>query len=148
MSEWQVLYLVLIVAASIWCRDGRIAAVMWGNFICSIALAASFELVATVDLVSICFLAGRNMRRNIIAALFVFMVPIYFIGTAANQTYAASAVVDFLAYLQLFMMGRGDVGMGNLARCLRRGRTGASAAVEAGPAPARRDQANYQADAR
>jgi hypothetical protein len=140
MSEWQVLYLVLIVTASIWCRDGRIAAVMWANFICSMALAASFELVATVDLVSICFLIGKRVRRNIIAALFVFMLPIYLIGTAANQTYAASAVVDLLAYLQLFIMGRGDVGLGNLGRHLRGRRDRWRGSLEAGAAPARRDK--------
>jgi hypothetical protein len=138
--DWsQTLYLALIIVASGFCRDGRIAAVMWANFVCTMALAGSPALVATVDLLSICFLVGRNPRRNIVATIFVFMVPIYGLGEhfAWGPTVTYS-MIDALAFAQLFIMGRGDVGLGNLGRHLRGRRDRGRGDLEAGAAPARR----------
>lgn len=138
--DWsQILYLALIILATVYSKDKVIASVMWANFVCTMALAASPELVATVDLISICLLAGKNARRNIVAAIFVLMTPIYLVGTVLSWGGAATyAIIDVLAYLQLFVMGRGDVGIGNLGRRLRRRRNRRMASVEAGPETARR----------
>jgi hypothetical protein len=68
--------------------------------------------VAVLDIACAALLIGSSRQADIVAAIFVVMVPIYVIGAIAafppNATYA---IIDLLAVVQLGVIANGRGGM-------------------------------------
>lgn len=140
MTEWQLLYLVLLTGATLTGKPPiALVAVMWLNFCATVMFNGNFYSVAVADIACGSVLAMRGRREWIVSTIFLSMVPIYLaathFGLSHNTTYA---VIDGLAYVQLFVMGKWDGGMVRFYRHMRGRRAVGSIAVAA----AHNNQAN------
>jgi hypothetical protein len=114
--DWsQYLYLSALALAVLIDR-GRISALMVANFAATVAFAAAPQVVAVADMATIAALICIDTRARIIAALFVTMQPVYFLGPLFDvQNSTTYTIVDCIAYLQLAVLGHDGWGMGRRA---------------------------------
>jgi hypothetical protein len=138
--DWSQIVYAVILASAIY--TGRPAPIiifaMTGNFLGTMLLAQEPLDVAIVDLVAVILLAGSSRRGNVVAALYVAMIPIYLAGPALGlPPWVVYTAVDVLAILQCGVIGGWDQGLGRIGGGGRyRNRRHAGGLV---PAPQRRD---------
>lgn len=129
--DWsQILYLALLVLAIYTGQPNPlIAFAMIFDLVGTMLFAADPFSVAIIDLVAVILLAGEGRRANAIAALFVLAQPVYFLHAFGLNNAAIYTIVDCIAYLQLFILGRGDVGLARACRYLGSRRRGGNRSV-------------------
>lgn len=118
-SQWA--YLCILAAAIVggWGQH-RLIAVMVLNLGATVT-ADSLWTVATADILCAVVLIGHGWRANVVAGLFVAMIPVYLAGTAFQwQPATTYAIIDVLAYLQCGVVGRVDRGGARLVGWGRR----------------------------
>lgn len=120
MSEWQALFIGSMGAAFLFGRPHwLIVAGMVLDLAATLAFAGDYMTVGAVDLMVALALIGAGRRGQIVALLFAMMQPIYVLGFAFNwPTDATYAIVELLAYAQLAVIGKLDVGISAIRRRL------------------------------
>lgn len=120
MSEWQALFIGSMGAAFLFGRPHwLIVAGMVLDLTATLAFAGDYMTVGAVDLMVALALIAAARRGQIVALLFAMMQPIYVLGFAFNwPTDATYAVVELLAYAQLAVIGKLDVGISSIRRRL------------------------------
>lgn len=112
--DWQVIYLLALATASWPVRSSPwLVFVMWANLGACALSGWDIRAMVVSDLVcGLLLMAGTN-RMVIVGSLFLAMLPVYAVASfqewPLETTYAR---VEALAYIQMFVMGRADVGMG------------------------------------
>lgn len=120
MSEWQAIFVAAMGVAFLTGRPHIM--VVFGmslDLAATMAFAGDYMTVGAVDLlVALSFIAlGR--RPQIVALLFAMMAPVYVLGFAFNWPPSATyAIVELLAYAQLAVIGKLDVGISAIRRRL------------------------------
>ncbi|MGB3316069.1 MAG: hypothetical protein WBB85_16835, partial [Albidovulum sp.] len=111
--DWSQYLYVSALALAVLIDRGRLSAIMVANFAATAAFSSAPQMVAVADMVTIAVLLFIDARARIIAALFVTMQPVYFLGGLFDvQNATTYTIVDCIAYLQLAVVGRGGWGMG------------------------------------
>ena len=114
--DWSQYLYVSALALAVLIDRGRLSAIMVANFAATVAFASAPQMVAVADMLTIAALLFIDARARIIAALFVTMQPVYFLGNLFGvQNATTYTIVDCIAYLQLAVVGRGGWGMGRRA---------------------------------
>ncbi len=118
MIDWSQWLYCSLLALALYTGQPKpfVAFAMCFDLAGTVLFAADPVAVATVDMMAIALLIGEGRRANTIAALFVAMQPLYVLHAFGLQLWAVYALVDCVAYLQLFILGRGDVGLVRLCR--------------------------------
>ena len=120
--DWSQWLYLSVLAVALWAgRPGvDLTAIMTGNVIATILLAADPQAVAIVDLVSGAVLIWGNPRAQIVAILFAGMVAVEVI---TSRLHIEKAVIytgtDALAYVQCGVIGGADRGIRRLYRSIR-----------------------------
>lgn len=138
MTIWQVVF-----SCSIWLAvwHGRprpvVAVAIIADFAASMFFSGDMVSVAVADVAAAALIVGKSTRCTIIAALFIAMLPIYYIGQTFGLSYKTSyGLVYALGYAQLLIMGRADDGLRKMFRhrpsCVRY-RNGRRVSVPASP---------------
>jgi len=115
---WTVAYITLLAIALVLGKPtSRVWVVMIANLIGTIVLHDNFLSVGILDLICVVFLLGHDRTQNTLALLFVLMLPVYvagkYFGWEKSTTYA---IVDLLAYIQLWVIGRACFGLSSFNR--------------------------------
>lgn len=120
MSEWQALFIVTMGAAFLFGRPHLlIVAGMVLDLAATMAFAGNYMTVGAVDLLVAVALLAAGRRGQIVALLFAMMAPIYVLGLVFKwPTDATYAIVEILAYAQLAVIGKLDVGISRIRRYL------------------------------
>lgn len=136
--DWsQYLFIALLLLATM-TGQKRIAVMLWGNLIATIALTELMAgdariAIAVADSVTAALLLSCGQRGQIIAAVYAVMIAIYpmtaFAGFAEATTYA---IIDLLAIVQLAVFGRWDRGLGIALGAVVRGRSAFHGPVQDG----------------
>jgi hypothetical protein len=109
--DWSQLVFTALLLLAI--RTGRpkpiVTFAMVGNLAATMLLSLDPLDVAVADLVAVILLVGASARANIVAALFVAMMPVYIMGAALGlQPWVIYTAVDVLAIMQCGVLGGWD----------------------------------------
>jgi hypothetical protein len=139
MSDWQTIYAVAFMVAFVLGRPERwVVAVMAVNFLGSSALGADLLLVGILDLICVTVLIGQSREGNIVAALYVLMLPIYVAASHfgwGNGT--TGGIVEAIGYVQILVATNVLGGLGGRNRPADRRRLGSVGHLAGGEVVAR-----------
>ena len=127
MSMYQITYAALL-ALAIWYSgpNWRLSALCVGNFVGTMALAASPLAVGVLDACTIAaFLIVGGWRGYALAGIFAMLVPVYPVGVYfAWPNFAIYAIVDLLGYSIPGVLASGSGGHRNRRKPDNSGRLG------------------------
>lgn len=109
MTHWQIIIATCLVVATLHGGKWRLSAVMFMNFVLTMALASDPLMVGVADLICATTLLTMGARGMVLSALFLIMIPIYVVfwlfGWPISTTYA---IVDCIAFLQIAVLANVD----------------------------------------
>ena len=122
MSIWQAMLVISFALAVFTGRPKHLLiSVMALNFLITAHYRDDLFAVAVADIVAASILVGEGRREDITAYLFLMMPIIYgagyYLGLKLETIYA---LVEVLAYIQIFTIGGWGVGLHRLYRSARR----------------------------
>jgi len=113
MHWTQIIYLALLLigsGAALYKDRWLIVIIMWLNFSGTLALSEAPFAIGVLDMACATLLLALGSRREyIVSGLFVVMTVLYRFEADLGRS-ALYAIVDVLAYTQVFIMGSGGLG--------------------------------------
>jgi len=113
MHWTQIIYLALLLigsGAALYKDRWLIVIIMWLNFSGTLALSEVPFAIGVLDMACATLLLALGSRREyIVSGLFVAMTVLYRFEADLGRS-ALYAIVDVLAYTQVFIMGSGGLG--------------------------------------
>ena len=144
LSDWDMIYLMVFLGFFLLGKPEKwVAAVMAVNFLGSDVLGGNLFLIGILDVACIIALMLRSRTANIVAALYVVMLPVYVASVYFSWPLdTTGGILELIGFAQILVMSNVMGGMGGRRRATDRRGIGAFGYSGRGHVPS----ANYHAE--